>query len=763
MSREPDHSQTPGSGTPDVRSDGPSGSQDPRQKLTRLVGPPGDDPGIRLDASAMGRAQQAVEEEKLPETVGPWQILRKLGQGGFGVVYLGKQSDPPRYAAVKLVIKGMDVESVLRRFDAERQALAVLSHPNIAGLLDAGTHGDRPYFAMEYVEGSHIVEYADRQKLTIPARLRLFQQVCAAVRHAHLKSIVHRDLSGKNVMVTEVDGSPVVKVIDFGIAKALNRGLPGVTLELTPGIVVGNYAYMSPEQIDPASDVDTRTDVYSLGVLLYELLAGERPFDDVTIRAAGEEGIRKLIREVDPPNPSTRLSTRADAAEIAGRRRLRAASLLGTLRGELEWIPMMAVRKERDRRYQSVAELSEDIGNYLDGRPLLAGPESRVYRVGKFASKHRASISVAAAFVAVLCGALAVTANALANETRASKEAAEQARAFEGLADFMGALFDAGDPGKGGRRDAGVQDLIKLGVSRVDAGQLRDMPAVDARVRLALASLTSNFGDARLAIRLLDDGARSKDFIASLDPATASAYDSRRALARLWGDDPHLTLEAAALARDAVSSAERSNDPAVRASAYYVSSLSHSAVGDAASLATAVLHARRSIDEYSRLADPAYDTPMANAEYALAEAYRASGDLTRARDSVSAAINRVERAQSRQGKDLSTRVAAYRMLLGDIESDAGNYDRAAQIYEVVEQATAARYGPGEIRVMSLTVRRAEATERIPGRSVESLALYERAKSGYSASGEPVPAKVEEAIRRIKAKLQGPATRERGPR
>jgi class 3 adenylate cyclase len=335
-----------------------------------------------------------------PDQLGPYRILGQLGKGGMGTVYKAEQRDPvKRTVALKIIKPGFDSAEIIARFDSERQALARMEHHNIARVLDAGAdrHG-RPYFVMEYVPGVPITHFADHNKLSLHQRLILFTQICDGVAHAHSRAIIHRDIKPSNVLAYTSEGSSLVKIIDFGIAKALTSDrLTDLTFCTERGQAIGTIDSMSPEQADGRPDIDTRTDVYSLGVLLYELLAGVTPFDKDVFSKESETGIKRIIREVEPLRPSERLSALGDRAEaIASARGMRLAALKKQLADELEWIPLMAMRKERDRRYQSAKGLSSDVLNYLQGRPLLAGPESRTYRIGKRLRKQRRRLALLA-------------------------------------------------------------------------------------------------------------------------------------------------------------------------------------------------------------------------------------------------------------------------------------------------------------------------------------------------------------------------------
>jgi serine/threonine protein kinase/tetratricopeptide (TPR) repeat protein len=347
-------------------------------------------------ASDGGRTVYQSGVQEGPGTIiGPYKLLQQVGEGGMGVVFMAEQSHPVRRTvALKIIKPGMDSRQVIARFEAERQALAIMDHPNIARVLDAGTtDSGRPYFVMELVKGTPITEYCDAHHLTLRERLELFVPVCNAVQHAHQKGIIHRDLKPSNVMIALYDGRPVPKVIDFGVAKATGPKLTDRTMFTEFGAVVGTLEYMSPEQAELNQlDVDTRSDVYSLGVLLYELLTGTTPLERKRVQQAALLEALRIIREEEPPRPSTRLSTAEQLPTIAANRGVEPKKLTGVVRGELDWIVMKALEKDRNQRYETANGFVRDIERYLHDEPVQACPPSAVYRFRKFARRHRAGL-----------------------------------------------------------------------------------------------------------------------------------------------------------------------------------------------------------------------------------------------------------------------------------------------------------------------------------------------------------------------------------
>jgi serine/threonine protein kinase/Flp pilus assembly protein TadD len=374
---------------------------------------------------------------------GRYKLLDQIGEGGMGLVFEADQESPVRRrVALKVVKPGMDTRHVLARFEAERQALALMDHPNIARVLDAGaTDAGRPYFIMELVQGVPITEFCDRHSMPPRQRLELFRLVCQAVQHAHQKGIIHRDLKPSNVLVSGSEASPVVKVIDFGIAKAMGQALTDKTLVTGFAQMVGTPLYMSPEQAVPNGlNVDTRSDIYSLGVLLYELLTGTTPYDKKRLLSAGYDELRRIIREEEAPKPSTRLSTLGRAASTASEnRRSDPRRLTRLLRGDLDWVVMKCLEKDRTRRYATADALAEDIQNYMRDRPVVAGPPSRAYRINKFVRRNWMALGVSA----IVLGAVLAVAGTIgwamrdAAARRADSDRAKVARDADALGQIV--------------------------------------------------------------------------------------------------------------------------------------------------------------------------------------------------------------------------------------------------------------------------------------------------------------------------------------
>jgi serine/threonine protein kinase/tetratricopeptide (TPR) repeat protein len=419
--------------------------QDPGGRAAYLDRACAGNPGLRKSVEALlsayesgqfleapARAAAATVDEPTGErpgtVIGPYRLMEQVGEGGMGLVFVAEQQRPVRRkVALKVLKPGMDTRQVVARFEAERQALALMDHPNIARVFDGGTtDSGRPYFVMELVKGVPITQFCDEHQLAPRERLELFLGVVRAVQHAHQKGVIHRDLKPSNVLVASHDGKPVVKVIDFGIAKAIGQQLTDKTVYTGFAQLIGTPLYMSPEQAGLSSlDIDTRTDVYSLGVLLYELLTGTTPFDGERLRQAAYDEMRRIIREEEPPKPSTRISTLGQAATtISAQRRSDPKRLSQLCRGELDWIVMKALEKDRDRRYETASAFAADVERYLEDEPVLACPPSRWYRFRKLARKHR-TLLTSGALVALSLVAGIATSTALAIRATRAEERTE--------------------------------------------------------------------------------------------------------------------------------------------------------------------------------------------------------------------------------------------------------------------------------------------------------------------------------------------------
>ena len=364
-------------------------------------------PGAAFEQTAM----QTTASMRVGETIGPYTLLEEIGEGGMGSVWVAQQAEPiKRKVAIKLIKAGMDSKAVLARFQAERQALAMMDHPNIARVLDGGmTDHGRPYFAMEFVKGVPLTEYCDRAKLSVKERLELFLPICNAVQHAHQKGIIHRDLKPSNILVCLYDGKPVPKVIDFGLAKAMHQSLTEQSLYTAQGMMLGTPLYMSPEQAEHNNlDIDTRTDVYSLGVILYELLTGGTPLEKAQMKQAAINEIMRLIKEVEPPKPSTRLTGSASLPSVAAQRSIDPKQLARSIAGDLDWVVMKALEKVPSRRYETANGLAADIQRHLSGEAVVAAPPSTAYRFKKFIRRNRVMVTAGGAVaVALLIGMVA--------------------------------------------------------------------------------------------------------------------------------------------------------------------------------------------------------------------------------------------------------------------------------------------------------------------------------------------------------------------
>ncbi len=513
----------------------------------------GDDHALRRAVERL-LTDNAMVEAALPDAptghecagdqIGPYRLLESIGEGGFGVVWMAEQQRPiRRKVALKILKWGMDTRQVIARFEAERQALALRDHPNIARVFDGGaTDTGRPYFAMELVRGVSITKYCDEAKLSLRERLALFVPVCEAVQHAHQKGVIHRDLKPGNVLVTLHDGKPVPKVIDFGVAKATHGQLTDKTVFTGFRQMLGTPEYMAPEQAEMSGlDVDTRADVYSLGVLLYELLTGTKPFELKDVLGAGYEELLRHIKEVDPDKPSTRVSTLGKrVTQIATQRQMLPKGLSSAFRGDLDWIVLKAMEKERGRRYETAHALAQDLERHLRDEPVLAGPPSRAYRWRKYVRRHRLGVAAGAAIVLSLATGLVLAwlgyAAAKAQEHAATTSAADskrQAAKAQHVVALLDELLTSADPHEKKGRDYRVRDLLE-DFDRKLAGQLTGEPEVEAVLSGTLGRSFLGLGMHERAARHLEravalhgqaHGANSLEFAAALHDQANLLHD----------------------------------------------------------------------------------------------------------------------------------------------------------------------------------------------------------------------------------------------
>jgi serine/threonine protein kinase len=468
--------------------DNPAPTLDSQNAQTKI------DAGAPASGDAEATLDSAPTAEPTPRrdltSIGPYRLVKKLGEGGMGQVWLAEQTAPlQRQVALKLIRVGMYDDSVLQRFQAERQSLAIMEHPSIAKVFDAGATTDgQPYFVMEYVPGLPITDYCDQKTVKIRERLELFVKVCEGVQHAHQKAIMHRDLKPANILVVEIDGKPVPRIIDFGLAKATTPQVDGATLFTQVGGWVGTPGYMSPEQTDPSVvDVDTRTDVYSLGAVLYVLLTGFLPFETKDWRKQRFDEFLRRLREEDPPRPSTKIGMEKESSKATAKvRGSEPKQLVSLLHGDLDWITMKALEKDRSRRYGTPSELAADIGRYLRHEPVLARPASTSYRLQKYVRRHRIGVAAAAGVVAVLIAFAVMQAVQLRRITR------ERDRANR-ITDFMTSMFKISDPSEARGNSITAREIMDKASKDMEKGLAKD-PELQAQMMNVMGKVYDNLG-----------------------------------------------------------------------------------------------------------------------------------------------------------------------------------------------------------------------------------------------------------------------------
>jgi len=483
------------------------------------------DPDRPLPASGPGLDKDSV--------IGHYRIQRLIGAGGMGEVWEAEQEEPvQRKVAIKLIRAGLDSRQFVARFETERQALAVMDHPGIAKIFDAGsTERGIPYFVMEFVPGIPLMDYCDENGLDTRQRLTLFMKVCDAVAHAHQKGIIHRDLKPGNVLVSTQDGEPAPKIIDFGVAKATDEKVTDQTMLTRAGALIGTLEYMSPEQLSGSEDIDTRADVYALGVILYEMLTGKLPFDTQEHASSTLLEMCRILRDEDPARPSTRVESLGDAAVPAAHRRdTDVRGLRRQLRGDLDWITMKALEKDRARRYDGPRELAADIQRHLVSEPVLAGPPDARYRIRKFVSRHKAGVIAAAIIALALLVGMGGTTYGLLRARRAEVAVRKEAAKAEAVNEFLHGMLASANPNEAQGRDVTVRDVLAAASEHVGGGEQPEEREVEAAVR-------NTIGATYEALGLYDEA----------EPQLTTALELRRDLKK--GDDPEVAESLHALGR----------------------------------------------------------------------------------------------------------------------------------------------------------------------------------------------------------------------
>ncbi|MCH7475701.1 MAG: serine/threonine protein kinase [Gemmatimonadetes bacterium] len=629
-----------------------------------------------------------------PERIGSYRILQVLGEGGMGIVYEADQVEPVRRrVALKILKPGMDTKQILARFEAERQALAVMEHPNIAKVLDAGaTEGGRPYFAMELVHGVKLTNYCDQHRLPIRRRLELFIDVCHAIQHAHQKGVIHRDLKPSNVLVTERDNKPIPMVIDFGIAKAISQRLTERTLVTQQGQAMGTPAYMSPEQAEMSGlDVDTRTDVYSLGVMLYELLVGRLPLDpdEVGINAFFA---RLVMREMDHKTPSAEFSTPGENAQaIARQRRGDPATLRRELQGDLDWIVMKAMETDRNRRYETVNGLAMDIQRHLNDEAVVARPPSTRYRLAKFVRRNRTAVGAGALIAASLVVGAGAATVGMVRATRAEAAAAREAETAQQVSDFLVGLFKVSNPSEARGNTVTAREILDVGAERIGT-ELADQPVVQARLLNTIGTVFRQMGlldrarpllQQALALRQAELGANHADVGASL-------YELAW-LNRIQGN----LSEAEPLAQRALSVTERAlgpDDPAVASSATNLAAIYMSQE----KFSDAELLFQRAVAIYERVPNPDRAI-VASSRSNLGVLYLRRGRLDEAESQLERALEIRERVLEPDHPSL----AANLLNLGAVYWTKGRYGDAESVYRRAREIFEKTLDPEHPRMASI--------------------------------------------------------------
>jgi len=709
-----------------------------------------------LEVSPYDATGDAPAPIELPGTViGPYKLMEQIGEGGMGVVYVAEQREPVRRkVALKVIKPGMDTRQVIARFEAERQALAMMDHPNIAKVFDAGATppceggvrgGGRPYFVMELVQGLPITEYCDGERLSIRERLELFVLVCRAVQHAHQKGIIHRDLKPSNILVTLHDGVPVPKVIDFGVAKATGQALTDKTAYTAFTQLIGTPLYMSPEQVELSGlDIDTRSDIYSLGVLLYELLTGTTPFDSETLRLAALDEMRRMIREDEPPTPSTRLNTLgATLTSTSAKRSSDPRRLNRAVRGELDWIAMKALEKDRKRRYETANDFAADVMRYLTDQPVEACPPSAWYRFMKFARRNRVALTTAALLTAMLVlGTVMSTWQAMratraerdavaawAQESQAAQKAKQSQANTQAFSDFLvdDVLAVARPKGVQGGLGVGVTVAQALEAAEANlAKRFAGRPLAEATARDAIGKTWRNLAKYEQAERHLRRAVELRE--RELGPDDPATLDSRNSLGVLLAQAGRYG-EAIALHEETLKRRKATLGVDHRDTLTSMNGLA-TAYSEAGQLDQALpLHEETLKQQQMKLGpnDPETLLSMSN----LAFAYRAAGKSDQALPLLEVAL---ERMKATLGPDHPHTLVSMNNL-ADVYQATGKLAQALQLFEQVLEKEKAKSGPNHLNTLRSMHNLAFAYQAA-GKTDRALPLFEETLEKLKATLGP---------------------------
>ena len=719
---------------------------------TETSAQPDPDAATAREFSATGaRATRATPGEGIGTVIaGRYTLVEVIGEGGMGSVYLAGQTEPvKRQVALKLIKTGMDSRGVLARFDAERQALALMDHPNIARIYDGGlTPAGQPFFVMELVKGVPLTEYCDQKRLSITARLELFVAVCQAVQHAHQKGIIHRDLKPGNVLVTEVDGQPTPKVIDFGVAKATEVKLTDMSLA-DVGAIVGTPAYMSPEQADPSSmDIDTRTDVYALGVMLYELLTGSPPLDAKQFQRGAILEMLRMVREVDPPRPSTKLSTADALPSIAANRSIDPARLAKLLQGELDWVVMKAIEKDRTRRYETASGFARDIQRYLADEVVEARPLSRGYRLKKFVKRNKGQVIAASLVFLTLVGGIIGTSLGMASARRAQKAEAEQrvkaddqrdkaiasetkareeAAKTQTINDFLtNDLLTQAEPANNAVEDkVTLLEVLDRAAEKVGT-RFADQPELERALRKTIATTyhgLASWEKAETQWRAVLDAARKRD------PRSAEAYRNQDYLAHILFHRGRREAEVLEMAEVAAKGLERTlgSDHSSTLAALNKLALAYQQTGK---LPEAIALYERVRDAQIVKLGPDHPDTLYTLS-SLGKAYHAAGKI---REAI-ALLERVRNAQiATLGPDHPDILATLNVLASAYEA-AGKFSEAIALLERIRDALLATLGPDHPNTLTVLDNLAQANLGV-GNLPEAIAMLERVRDAQIAQLGP---------------------------